>query len=58
MEVTRALELARRWKETGKVCTHPNIVIETHRGSKTGDKVCTTCGQDFPLGKITVEKRD
>lgn len=41
-----------------KPCSHPNFEVETHLDSgyaavKTGDYVCTCCGQDF-----TKEEKD
>ncbi|GAA1246629.1 hypothetical protein GCM10009609_07670 [Pseudonocardia aurantiaca] len=28
-------------------CGHPQLVKEYYLGTQTGDKVCTTCGEDF-----------
>lgn len=50
MEFTEALRLSKRWDKS-KVCIHPRIEIETNRGVKTGDRVCTTCGEEFYDGK-------
>ena len=57
MELQDALKLWTRWKQTGQVCAHPHIEEETNLGQKTGDKVCTTCGEDFYKGKDADTKR-
>ena len=45
MEMERAMHLRLEWG--GKPCDHPHVVIETHCGAKTGDRVCTQCGKEF-----------
>lgn len=45
MEMSEAAQLRR--KHDGKKCEHYNLVRETCRGSRTGDYVCTTCGESF-----------
>lgn len=51
MYETSALQAA--WKAKGNPpCDHPHIVREKYLGTGTGDKVCTTCGEEFPMGKI------
>lgn len=58
MDMDEAKELRERWKAKGSPpCDHPTLDREyyvdktlsrsdPHR-SNTGDKVCTTCGEDF-----------
>lgn len=38
-----AAELRKKWG--GKPCSHSHVVSEYNRGTKTGDYVCTTCGE-------------
>lgn len=50
MDYKKAEELRKEWGD--KPCSHPHLEPETHLGSefvavKTGDYVCTICGQDF-----------
>lgn len=56
MDYLKAEELRKEWGN--KPCSHPHLEPETHLGygyvqEKTGDYVCTVCGQDF-----TKEERD
>lgn len=56
MDYLKAEKLRKEWGD--KPCLHPNFEVETHLDSeyvavKTGDYVCTCCGQDF-----TKEERD
>lgn len=50
MDYRKAEKLRKEWGN--KPCSHPNFEVETHLDSgyavvKTGDYVCTCCGQDF-----------
>lgn len=50
MDYFKAEELRKLWGN--KPCSHPKFEKETHLGwgyveEKTGDYVCTQCGQDF-----------
>ena len=50
MDFLKAEELRKLWGS--KPCSHPKFEKETHLGwgyveEKTGDYVCTQCGQDF-----------
>ena len=50
MDYLKAEELRKQWGN--KPCSHPKFEKETHLGwgyvqEKTGDYVCTQCGQDF-----------
>lgn len=46
-----AKELRKDWAEKVKRgdvednCTHPNTAKEYYLGSKTGDSICTNCGE-------------
>lgn len=53
MQMDDAEKLRAEWEAKGNPpCEHPQIVREFYRGTATGDKVCTTCGKVFPMGKI------
>ena len=46
-----------------KPCSHPKFEKETHLGwgyveEKTGDYVCTQCGQDFTKNEYNTSVRD
>lgn len=44
----------RDWREKGSPpCEHPDLDSEFYLGSRTGDKVCTTCGEDFSPQELT-----
>lgn len=50
MDYKKAEELRKLWGN--KPCSHPKLEPETHLGygfvqEKTGDWVCTQCGEDF-----------
>lgn len=54
--IEKQKKLRKEWGN--KPCSHPNFEVETHLDSgyaavKTGDYVCTCCGQDF-----TKEEKD
>lgn len=52
MELSETQRLQREWKAKGSPpCDHPRREKERIQGSDTGDKVCTTCGQEFFNGK-------
>jgi hypothetical protein len=52
MEWSETQRLQREWKTKGSPqCDHPRLEKEYSQGSYTGDKVCTTCGQEFFNGK-------
>lgn len=46
MEMSVARAKSNAWGN--KACSHPEIVPEYDKGRRTGDSVCTQCGQDFP----------
>lgn len=50
MELSEANRLKRLWG--GKPCPHPDLERETFNGVKTGDRVCTTCGESFSPEEI------
>lgn len=53
MQADRAEQLRDEWALTGgSVCPHPQLAKEYILGSNTGDKVCTTCGDDFSPGEM------
>lgn len=53
MQMSEVNELQAEWKAKGNPpCSHPQIVRERYLGTATGDKVCTTCGKEFAMGKI------
>lgn len=43
MQMDEASRLRLKWGD--KPCSHPDLEAEYHRGSKTGDYVCSTCGE-------------
>jgi hypothetical protein len=43
MQMSEAAELRKQW--SGKPCKHPHVVSEYALGKRTGDYVCTTCGE-------------
>lgn len=50
MELNEGLRLKKTWHENGNPsCSHPDLEKETFNGSKTGDLVCTTCGDSGPM---------
>ena len=52
MELKDVQRLQREWAAKGSPpCDHPELVKEVIDRIKTGDKVCTTCGQNFFNGK-------
>lgn len=52
MEWKDVQRLKQEWAAKGSPpCDHLDIVKEVIDGIKTGDKVCTTCGQNFVNGK-------
>lgn len=63
MDYLKAEELRKSWGD--KPCSHPNFEVETHLDPehmpvKTGDYVCTVCGQDFTkeeVNKILSERK-
>lgn len=50
MDVFEAARLRKRWG--GKPCDHPSTERETWNGSKTGDRVCTSCGESFAPDEV------
>ena len=61
MDYLKAEKLRKEWGD--KPCSHPSFEVETHLDSeyvavKTGDYVCTCCGQDFTKEEIkAIEKK-
>lgn len=54
MDYLKAEKLRKEWGD--KPCSHPNFEVETHLDPeyvavKTGDYVCTCCGQVLPKNK-------
>ncbi|MFE3471344.1 MULTISPECIES: hypothetical protein [unclassified Streptomyces] len=48
MQAAEAAKLQQQWKAKGSPpCEHPQLEREYHLSMNTGDKVCTTCGEDF-----------
>lgn len=48
MEMKEVQKLIEAWQAKGDPpCDHPTLAKERYLGSSTGDKVCTTCGEDF-----------
>jgi len=51
IQMKEAKELRKDWAEKVKRgdvednCTHPNTAKEYYLGSKTGDSICTNCGE-------------
>ncbi len=45
MNSKKAESLRREWGK--KSCEHPDFAKETILGAKTGDHVCTQCGESF-----------
>ncbi|MGW7087490.1 hypothetical protein ACWGH2_28895 [Streptomyces sp. NPDC054871] len=53
MQADDAMRLNREWKEKGSPpCEHPHLEKEYYLSAQTGDKVCTTCGEDFGPAKL------
>lgn len=51
MQASDAMRLQREWEAKGSPpCDHPRVVEEFYLGSRTGDRVCTTCGDDISPG--------
>ena len=47
MQSEDAMRLFRAWEAKGSPpCDHPQTEVEYYLDSKTGDRVCTTCGAD------------
>ncbi|MER7963617.1 hypothetical protein [Streptomyces ardesiacus] len=48
MEMEETTRLQQAWEAKGSPpCDHPQKVKEYVKGMKTGDVVCTTCGEEF-----------
>ncbi|MFE1344712.1 hypothetical protein [Streptomyces sp. NPDC058757] len=48
MQMRDAMKLQRAWQAKGAPpCAHPEMDVEFDLGGRTGDKVCTTCGESF-----------
>lgn len=43
MDINEVAALRKKWGN--KPCSHPHVVSETSHRGKTGDYVCTTCGE-------------
>jgi hypothetical protein len=47
MQMEEAARLQKLWEAKGNPpCDHPNTGKEFYLGSRTGDRVCTTCGKN------------
>ena len=52
MQVDQAEQLRDAWARKGNPpCSHPSTDKEYFLGMDSGDRVCTTCGANFPMGK-------
>ena len=52
MQASDAAYLRQVWAAKGNPpCNHPATEKEYVLGSDTGDRVCTTCGETFPMGR-------
>lgn len=48
MQTSEAEQLQKEWAAKGSPpCDHPSLEREFYLGSRTGDKVCRTCGKIF-----------
>jgi hypothetical protein len=48
MQMSKAAELQKEWAAKGSPpCDHPRLESEFYLGTRTGDKICATCGEDF-----------
>ena len=48
MQMSDATRLQQQWQAKGSPpCSHPQMDDEFDLGGRTGDKVCTTCGESF-----------
>ncbi|WP_238654427.1 hypothetical protein [Paenibacillus piscarius] len=61
MQMHEAAVLRQRWD--GKSCSHPYVVSEYLRGTKTGDYVCTACGEvgwgkNWPAEEAQIKSED
>ncbi|WP_406501980.1 hypothetical protein OHA04_37730 [Streptomyces sp. NBC_01590] len=53
MQAADATRLQKQWGEKGSPsCEHPRLEKEYHLSAQTGDKVCTTCGEDFSPAEL------
>lgn len=53
MDPQETTRLQEAWAAKGSPpCDHPHTVKERLNGMQTGDKVCTTCGEEFWAGGI------
>jgi hypothetical protein len=53
MQMDEAARLQREWREKGSPpCDHPQFASEFYLGTRTGDKVCTKCGEDFSSAEL------
>src|SRR5437879_137972 len=50
IQAAEGSELRGNW--IGKPCNHPTVLAEYYREAKTGDYVCTTCGEAFPQIRV------
>lgn len=58
MQVADATRLQKQWEKKGSPsCEHPRPEKEYHLSAQTGDKVFTTCGQDFSPAELRDMKR-
>jgi hypothetical protein len=59
MQMDEVTKLRRAWIAAGNArCEHPFLEKEYYLGSATGDCVCTTCGETFWLGNMTIAVSD
>lgn len=49
IQMDEARRLEEKWAAKGSPpCSHPSTEKELYLGTRTGDKVCTTCGAVVP----------
>lgn len=60
MKSEEAQKLREEWKQFNKdkECSHPHFEKEYFNGSATGDKVCTTCGEEVYEQESIVDKKE
>lgn len=53
MDPREAKKLRQEWQDKGSPhCDHPQTVNEVMGRFKTGDKICTTCGEMAYMGRF------
>jgi hypothetical protein len=53
MQADKGKQLRDAWVAKGSPpCEHPQLTREYILGANTGDKICTTCGEDFSPAEL------